>query len=185
MVDAVTHAWTGRDALAAGIPASRIRPDAVVPGKAARWLLAIGDEWARWDLEARAERAYWELGGPGPDAVKVTASGWVDASAWQLRGGLAGIGPEGFAQGGHGDGMAPGPLLGVLLEQAVTGGPEFGTVAGVPVTQVESTWEAGGTQVSFRRGMYPVFLQGTPSRVGQNRDGSVRGYLRQPEGGIV
>jgi Domain of unknown function (DUF222) len=143
VVDAVTRAWTGPDARAAGVPASRIRPDAVVPGKAARWLLAaFGDEWARWDLAARTERAYREPGGPGPDAVKVTASGWVDASAWQLRGGLTGLGPEGFAQGGHGDGMVPGPLLGVLLEQAVTGGPESGTAAGVPVTRVEPGWEA-------------------------------------------
>lgn len=153
VVDAVTCAWTGADAFAAGIPASGICPDAVVPGKA-RLMLALDDEWARWELEARTERGYWELGGPGPDAVKVTASGWADASAWRLRGGLTGLGPEGFAQGGHGDGMAPGPLLGVLLEQAVTGGPEFGTAAGVPVTGVEPTWktvqreQAGGERAA-------------------------------------
>jgi hypothetical protein len=129
----------------------------VVPDTAARWLLALGDEWARWDLEARTERGYWELGGPGPGVVRVTASGWVDASAWRLRGGLAGLASEGFAQGGHGDGMVPGPLLGVLLEQAVTGGPEFGTAAGVPVTRVESApaavrrEQAGGEQADGQR----------------------------------
>ena len=143
MVDAAAGAWTVPGACAAGVPVPRIRPDVVVPGRAVRWLLAgMGGEWARWELAARTGRAYWEPGGPGPDMVKVTAAGWVDASAWRLRGGLAGLGPEGFAQGGHGDGMAPGPLLGVLLEHAATGGPELGTAAGVPVTGVEPAWQA-------------------------------------------
>jgi uncharacterized protein DUF222 len=59
----------------------------------------------------------------------VTAAGFVDASAWQTHGGLAGLGPDGFAQGGMSDGMYPGPLLEVLTEQAVTGSPRFASVS--------------------------------------------------------
>lgn len=57
--------------------------------------------------------------------VLVTASGYADASAWRELGGFAGLGPHGFAQGGAGDGMAPGPLLEVLAEQSVTGSPRL------------------------------------------------------------
>jgi hypothetical protein len=53
----------------------------------------------------------------------------VGASAWQTHGGLAGLGPDGFAQGGMSDGMYPGPLLEVLTEQAVTGSPRFAAIS--------------------------------------------------------
>lgn len=127
----VARAWAEPEARIARVPAAPVRLDAVVPDRAARLLLAgLGDLWERWDLEARTERAYFEPGGPGPDPVRVTAAGYVNASAWKTCGGLSGISPRGFAQGGAGDGMSPGPLLAVLTEQAVTGSPRFGTVSG-------------------------------------------------------
>lgn len=61
----------------------------------------------------------------GSAEVPVIAYRYDGASTWQELGGFAGLGPDGFAQGGAGDGMAPGPLLEVLTEQAVTGSPRL------------------------------------------------------------
>jgi hypothetical protein len=137
---AATNAWAGFTARAVETPVGLAHPDALRPGRNARAILvAVGDDLARWDLEARTERTYWEAGGQEDrDMVRVTASGWADASVWRLRGGLSGIQAQAFAQGGTGDGMMPGPLLGVMLEQAVTGSSRFGTAAGLAVAGVET-----------------------------------------------
>jgi hypothetical protein len=132
--------WTGR---AVETSPALSHPDMLWPGKTAREILvALEDDLARWNLEARTERSYWETSGRLDDdrRVRVTASGWADASAWRLRGGLAGIDQGMFAQGGPGDGIRPGALLGVLLEQAVTGSPEFGSVAGLPASGLDPEW---------------------------------------------
>jgi hypothetical protein len=135
-----TDAWAGFTARAVETSPGLAHPDVLRPDRNARAILvAIGDDLARWDLEARTERTYWETGAQeGRDMVRVTASGWADASVWRLRGGLSGVQAQAFAQGGTGDGMMPGPLLGVMLEQAVTGSSRFGTAAGHAVAGVET-----------------------------------------------
>jgi hypothetical protein len=106
-----------------GVTADITLADSTLP--VVRVLAALPGTCAHWRLQADAERTYWETGGPAANPVMVTAAGFVDASAWQAHGGLAGLGPHGFAQGGMSDGMYPGPLLEVLTEQAVTGSPRF------------------------------------------------------------
>jgi uncharacterized protein DUF222 len=115
-----------------GVTADMTLADSALPGM--RVLAALPGTAAHWRLRADTERAdtertYWEAGGLAQNPVMVTAGGFVDASAWQAHGGLAGLGPHGFAQGGMSDGMYPGPLLEVLTEQAVTGSPRFAPVS--------------------------------------------------------
>lgn len=102
-----------------GVTADLILADSALAG--VRLLAALPGTSLHWRLDA--ETAYRENGGLPGNPVMVTAAGFVDGSAWQAHGGLAGLGPHGFAQGGMSDGMYPGPLLEVLTEQAVTGGP--------------------------------------------------------------
>jgi hypothetical protein len=161
LADAATRLWAGllerADGLRGGpAVAADIRLDVVArPDRAAREVLvALGDDLARWDLEMRTERTYWETGGHLDDdaRVRVTASGWADASAWRLRGGLSGVDQGMFAQGGAGDGIRPGALLGVLLERAVTGSPEFGSVAGLPASGLEPEWMTLRREQAAERG---------------------------------
>jgi uncharacterized protein DUF222 len=136
----VAVSGSGSEALLAGAVArDRARPavhgvtadvtlaDSALPEM--RVLAALPGTAAHWRLRADTERTYWEAGGLAQTPVMVTAAGFVDASAWQAHGGLAGLGPHGFAQGGMSDGMYPGPLLEVLTEQAVTGSPRFAPVS--------------------------------------------------------
>lgn len=108
-----------------GVTADLILADSALAG--VRLLAALPGTSLHWRLDA--ETAYRENGGLPGNPVMVTAAGFVDGSAWQAHGGLAGLGPHGFAQGGMSDGMYPGPLLEVLTEQAVTGGPRFAPAA--------------------------------------------------------
>jgi hypothetical protein len=113
-----------------GVTADITLADAALPG--VQVLAALPGTSLHWRLRADAERTYWENGGLTANHVMVTATGFVDACAWQTHGGLAGLGPHGFAQGGMSDGMYPGPLLEVLTEQAITGSPRFTPVSARP-----------------------------------------------------
>ncbi|HEY1699833.1 MAG TPA: DUF222 domain-containing protein [Trebonia sp.] len=61
----------------------------------------------------------------GPERIRVIVSGLVESAPWRECGGFDGVSMQGFAQGGAGDDLVPGPLLEVLTEQSVTGRPRL------------------------------------------------------------
>lgn len=152
-----------------GVTADLVLTDSVLAG--VRVQAALPGTSLHWRPRAEGERTCRQAGGSPANQVMVTASGFVDGSAWQALGGLAALGPHGFTQGGLGDGMRPGPLLEVLAEQAVTGSPRFTPVSGAESARgVMPPVAAAAASASAEAGSEPLAgIPGVPGADGVRR----------------
>jgi hypothetical protein len=141
-----------------------------LPGETV-WVVPPDDDW---DADAYLKRVVAEADAglieipPESGQMGITVGGYVDPEAYAACGGLAGIGPEWFAQGGPADGMAPGLLLTALVEQAVTGEPAFAAAASGTAGRDSTAGRSGaGAAASAAAGEEPLAgIPGVPGAAG-------------------